>query len=102
MNAKQNRKIAITKFQRKEFERLVHDFKFQDDFIKASLVKLKQNKDPIRYGRVFRLWEESKKVLAEFASHGDLQGFQRCIHANQNFIDQVLAGKINLFNSADQ
>lgn len=95
-------KIPITKAERKEFERLIGDFRFQDEFITSSLLKLQQNKDPVRYGRLSRLWEDSKKALAGFASQGDLHGFRRCIRANQDFIYQVLAGKVNLFNTVDQ
>lgn len=95
-------KIGITKNQRKDFQRLIEQFKFQDEFMTSSLLTLQKNKDPIRYGRLSRLWENSKQTLAAYAKQGDLRGFEKCIHANQEFIDQMLVGKINLFNSVDQ
>lgn len=93
-----NPKVPITKQQRKEFERLLADFRFQDEFIMKSLVQLQRRKDPVRFGRLHKLWDDSKKAAAMFAEKGNIEGFRQVIENNQRFIDSVLAGKIKLFD----
>lgn len=91
-------KVAISPQQRREFERLVKDFRFQDEFIQKTLQQLQLKKDPTRYGRLWRFWEDSRRALEAYSQQGDLAGFRRVIHANQDFIDQILAGKVKLFD----
>lgn len=101
-SAQPNCKVQITKAQKKEFERLLGDFRFQDEFIQKSLVQLQRRKDPVRFGRLHKLWDDSKKAAALYAEQGNIEGFRRVIENNQRFIDSILAGKIKLFDVESQ
>lgn len=92
----------ITDAQRKELESIMESVRFQDSFFFKTLARLQKCKDAVRHRRLSKMWADGKLALEYFAKDANLSGMKRVVDERQRFIDQVITGKVKLFDDDSQ
>jgi len=89
--------MKLSKQQHQDLKAAVLDIRFQDEFFQNTLQKLRTQNKAQNHDRVAKLWNQSKQALKHFAEQADIKGLHKVITERQRFIDQVILGKIKLF-----